>query len=184
MPDDNLSQMEKLDVSPNLIYAYLMNMSKSIILVAAVIGVFYFLEYVAGSNPFLTVFEILTIPIEWVMRGVIVCIAVYFALTFFDTLSLTSYELIFEGDLLSYSYGNFLKKTESTKIANITNVNFKEYAPFKIGEINVELTGTEEKDIKVRYVKSAKGKADLINKLVALKKAELAEEIRERGVVA
>jgi hypothetical protein len=61
-------------------------------------------------------------------------------------------------------------------------VNFKPYSPARLGDIIVELTGTEEKTLTVPYVSKAEARCGLINKLISLKKSEQAEEINNGGV--
>ncbi|MBU2560853.1 MAG: PH domain-containing protein [Nanoarchaeota archaeon] len=172
METQDTQDIERLDISPSLIEAYLINIGKAILLIAALIGAFYFVQYLVGENPFISIFETLGLPWVWVTRIVVACIAVYLVLIIFSTLSLTSYELIFEGDTLTYSYGSFFKVTKSTPIANIVRVNFKEYNPLKLGDIVVEFTGTEVKELKVQYVSDAKRKCEWINKLISLKRSE------------
>jgi hypothetical protein len=183
MPEETeqkTEEMEKLDIYPNLMAAYAINLGKALVFVAALVGAFYFVEYIVGTNPFIDILDTLGIPLVWANRAIIVAIGIYFALTFFDTLSLTSYELIFEGDTLSYSYGSFIKVMKSTKMSNMIRANFNEYKPLKLGEMTVELTGTEEKVLKVRFVGSVREKCGLVNKLIELKKYE-SYDVRDKS---
>ncbi|MBN1544762.1 PH domain-containing protein [Candidatus Woesearchaeota archaeon] len=178
METQDAQETERLDISPSLVQAYLLNVGKAILLVAALIGAFYFVQYIVGENPFISIFETLGLPLVWVMRIVVACIAAYLVLIIFSTLSLTSYELVFEGDSLTYSYGSFFKVTKSTPVANIVRVNFKEYHPLKIGDIVVGFTGTEEKTLTVQFVSDARQRCELINKIIMIRMERL-EQVGE-----
>jgi hypothetical protein len=175
--------MDRLTISSGLVQAYAINLGKIFIFLAALAAAYFAVLHFMGTDPFTQVFEDAGLPIIWVSRGIIAGIAILLVLAIFDTLSLTSYSLVFQGDTLSYSYGSFIKVTKSTPISNIIRVNFREYAPLKIGDLIVELTGTEEKNIKVQYVTDVKSNCELVNKLVKLKESEEDEEIREKGVL-
>lgn len=167
-----LDDIEKIEIAPDLIKAYIINMGKAIIFVAAIAGAVYLVQYLAGTNPFVDIFNTLGIPMVWVTRAIIAIIAIFFIITFFSTLSLTSYSLVFEADTLKYSYGSFFKVTRSTPISSVIQVNFKEYSPAKLGDIILELSGTEEKTLKVEYVPDAGYQAGLINRLIRFKTSE------------
>ena len=183
MEQQNLEDMKRLDVSSNLIVAYLINMGKALLLIAGLVGVFYLVQYLMGVNPFVDILDTVGIPLVWATRTAIACMGIFLFLIFLDTLSLTSYELVFEEDSLSYSYGSLFKRTKTTPTASIVRVNFKEYSPFKLGDILVEFTDTEERDLKIRYVSEAKQQCDLINKLMNFKKSQQTEEIITQGVI-
>jgi hypothetical protein len=113
----------------------------------------------------------------WLTRAAYVLIALFFLGAIFSTLSLTSYEVIFDGDTLNYSYGSFLKVSRSTPISNIMRVNFKEYSPLNIGELTLELTGTEDKSLKVQFVGDVKYTCEKINGLVNSKKSATLQQV-------
>jgi len=179
----DLRNVEKMEIFSDLMKAYLINMGKAVIFIAFIFGLFFALEYFSGTNPFLDMFDTLGVPMLWVTRAIIISIGFFLILSFFNTTALTSNGLVFQGDTLTYSYGSFFKVTKSTPISNITKVNYRKYAPLKLGDIMVEITGTEETLIKVQYVSDVKNKCELINKLANLKKAENSEEVREKGVL-
>ena len=164
-----LEDVEKLEILPSLIKAYIINMGKTLLLVAALAGAVYLVQYIVGTNPFEEMFSALGIPMVWVMRSIMAIIAILLILTFFSTLSLTSYSLLFEAGSLKYSYGSFFKVTRSTPISNVIRVNFKEYFPFRIGDIVLELSGTEDRTLRIRYVSDVRHKAELINRLISLR---------------
>lgn len=178
----DISDLQRLVVSPNLMKAYLLNLLKAVIFIAGTIGAFYFIILIAGENPFIEIFETIGIPFLWVKWALTGFFALFFILIIFNTLSLTSYELIFEGDTLTYSYGSFFKVTKSTEIANTIRVNYKEYKPMKIGDIIVGFTDTDKKDIVVQYVDKVKEQCDIINKIIHFKQAQEAQEMLENGV--
>jgi len=183
MKEENLEEIQRLEISSDLVKAYLINMTKSLIFIAALVGVFYFVIYILGENPFVDAFNTLGIPLVWGKWAFIAFAALFLVSALLNTLSLTSYGLVFEADNLKYSYGGFFKATKSTPIANIIRVNFKEYKPLQLGDIVVDFTGTEEKTLRVQYVSNAKHQCELINKLMNLKKSEQVEEISEKGVL-
>lgn len=167
-----LEDIEKLEIRPDLVKAYILNMGKAVLLVAALAGAVYLVQYLAGTDPFADIFSTLGIPVVWAGRAVIAIIAVFFILTFFGTLSLTSYSLVFEGDKLKYSYGSFFKVTRSTPISSVVRVNFREYGPLSLGDLYLELSGTQDSTLKVQYVSDVGYHAGLIHKLIGLKMSE------------
>jgi hypothetical protein len=177
MEEQDLAEIEKIDISPSLMVAYLINIGKALIFMAVLAGAYSFVNYFAGTNLFLDTLNDIGIPLVWATRAAIIFFGAFLALAFFLTLSLTSYEFIFEGDTLTYSYGSFFKTTRSTPIANIIRVNFHKYLLSGLGDIELELTGTEEKLIKVQYVRNAQNQCDLINKLINLKKSDVVQNI-------
>jgi len=179
----DLRSIKKLDISPNLVKAYLINLTKTSLLVGALAGSFYLVQFLAGENPLTSILDEVGVPMIWVTRAALVAVGILLVLTIFDTLTLTSYELVFEGDSLKYSYGNFVKVTKETDIANTIRVNYKEYDPFKLGEIIVGFTDTEQPTLRVEYVDNVKYKCELVNKLISLKRAEQVQEIEEKGVL-
>ena len=178
-----LEQIHRLEISSSLVKAYLINMGKAFFFVAAMAGSIYLFQYYAGADMFKDAFDTIGIPIVWLSRAVIAFIGIFFLITLFSVLSLTSFSLVFEGDNLTYSFGSFFKVTKSTPISNIIRVNYIEYYPWKMGDIVVEMTGTEEKNLQIQYVTNAKFQCELVNKLINLKKADLVNEITARGVV-
>ena len=182
MEKKNLSDIERLEIRSDLVKAYLINMTKSTIFVAALIGVFYFVIYILGENPFVDAFHTMNIPLVYGRYAFISFIALFFISALFNTLSLTSFGLIFEGDTLIFSYGSLFRVTKSTPITNIIRVNYRKYALGKMGDIFVEFTGTQENRLRVQYVSDVEHKCNLVNKLISFKKSEQAEEIREKGV--
>ncbi|MFC1741052.1 hypothetical protein ACFL3V_00765 [Nanoarchaeota archaeon] len=184
MEAKDTTDLERLDISSNLVAAYLINLAKACLLIAAMIGAFYLVQYILGENPFIDLFKTVDIPIVWAMRAVYGLIAAYLLVVIFSTLSLTSYELVFEGDTLKYSYGSIFKVENETKSANIIRTNYKEYSPFKLGEIEIEMTGTEKDKVVVKYVSEAKEQCGLINQLMTLKKSEEMDEVKGKGVEA
>ncbi len=174
---EGASQEERIVVSPSLISAYLLNMGKAVFFIAALVGAFYLVQHLAGSNPFAEAFGFFGIPLLWGFRAFVVLSGLMLVLAFFSTLSLTSYELVFDGNNLAYSYGSFFKITRSTPVTNIIRVNFREYSPSSLGDITVELTGTEEKEIKVQFVSKAKEKCERINSLINQKKSAAVQQV-------
>ena len=183
MKQQDLRSMDRLDVSSDMLKAYLINMGKAIFFIVFIFALFYLLKYFAVINPFIDMFNEFGIPLAQVLYAIYGAIVIFILISMMDVHALTSNSLVFEGDNLTYSYGSIFKMTKSTPIANITKVNYNEYTPFKLGDVVVEFTGTEEASIKVQYVSNVKYKCELMNKLMNLKKAELAEEVREKGVV-
>jgi hypothetical protein len=183
MKDADLRSVERLEIYSDLIKAYFINMGKAVIFIVFLFALFFALEYFSGTNPFLDMFDTLGIPLLWVTRAIMISIGFFLVISLLNTTALTSNGLVFQGDTLTYSYGSFFKVTKSTPISNITRVNYKKYGPLKLGDIMVEITGTEEALIKVQYVSDVKYKCELINKLANLKKAENSEEVREKGVL-
>ena len=177
-----MEDIEKLEIRSDLVKAYLINMTKSIIFVAALIGVFYFVIYILGENPFVDAFRTMNIPLVYGKYAFICFAAIFFMSALFNTLSLTSFGLIFEGDTLVFSYGSLFRVTKSTPISNIIRVNYRKYMLGKMGDLFVEFTGTQENRLRVQYVSDVEHKCDLVNKLISLKKSEQEEEIREKGV--
>lgn len=178
-----LEQIQRLEISSSLVKAYMINMGKAFFFVVAMAASIYLIQYYAGADMFKDAFDTIGLPIVWLTRAVVAFIGIFFLITIFSVVSLTSYSLIFEGDNLTYTFGSFFKVTKSTPIANIVRVNYVEYYPWKLGDIIVELTGTEEKSLKVQYVSNSKFQCELVNKLINLKKADLVNEISARGVV-
>ncbi len=171
------NQAEKIFISPNLVAAYIINIGKAVLFIAAVIGAFYFVQYLVGSNPFVEIIEFIGIPMVWLERAAYALIALFFLSAFFSTLSLTSYELIFDGNNLNYSYGSFIKVSRSTQVSNIIRVNFKEYSPLSLGELTLELSGTEDKSLKLQFVGKVKENADLINNLINQNKSATLQRV-------
>ncbi len=180
---EKLYGMKRLEVSSSLVKAYLINMGKSFAFIGSLMGSFYLTKYFLGSNPFEDVFSTIGIPMDWVVYAILGFFALLLVITIFNTIALTSYSLVFEGDALTYSYGSFFKITKSTEIVNIIRVNFVEYRPFRVGDVVVEFTDTEERTLKVQYVSDAKEQCDLISKLITLKKSQKTQEVLEKGVV-
>lgn len=167
----------KIFVSPSLVSAYLINIGKAVFFIAAIIGAFYLVQYLVGVNPFLDIVEFIGIPMVWLERAAYALIAIFFISAFFSTLSLTSYELIFDGNTLNYSYGSFIKVSRSTQVSNIIRVNFKEYSPLTIGDLNLELTGTEDKALKLQFVSDVKTQAEMINSLINKEKSKTLQKV-------
>jgi len=176
-PATQQPQLEKLEVFPSLIKAYMSNMGKSIFFIAALVGSYYFVQHMLEANPIIDAFETLGIPVAWGLRAFIACSAIFLILAFFSTLSLTSYRLIFEGNQVTYSYGSFFKITRTTLISNIMRVNYKECSPFKTGEITLELTGTEDKTVTLQFISKAAETCSTINELVKAKKSATLNQI-------
>jgi hypothetical protein len=181
--ENTLGNIETIRVSPSLINAYLIELSKALLIIGSVVGAYFLVRYLAGEDPFVGILDTLGIPVVWAIRALIALACLLLVAVFFSTLSLTSYSLFFEGDSLTYSYGSFFKATNTTKIANITSVNFKPHSVLKLGDVVVELSGTEVKSVTVQYVAKAKDVSELINKLVIFKKSQQVEEINQKGVV-
>lgn len=168
----NPQDMQRLVVRSNLVAAYMINMFKALLLVGGLIGAYFLVLHVLGENPFGGVLDIVNVPLVWVTRGIMFVLGIVFVAIIFNTLSLTSYELVFEGDSVRYSYGSVFKISRSTDITNIFRVNYQQYSMSRLGDIVVELTGTTDKKITVQYVGNVAGKAEIINKLVRFKKSE------------
>jgi hypothetical protein len=181
--ESDLKAIERIEISPSVISAYLLELSKAFLIIASVVGAYFLVIFLAGEDPFVGILETLGIPAMWAIRAFIALSCLLIVAVFFNALSLTSYSLFFEGDSITYSYGSFFKVTDTTKIANITSVNFKPHSPLKLGDIIVELSGTEVKSVTVQYVSNAKQQSELINKLIIFKKSQQVEEINENGVV-
>jgi hypothetical protein len=92
---------------------------------------------------------------------------------FFNTLSLSSYGAVFENGNLIYSYGHFFKITKNTPLTNVVSVNFKEYKPFKIGTLSIDLSGTDNKSMTIPYVSKVAEKCAAINGIVKLEKMKV-----------
>ncbi|MFH1668524.1 MAG: hypothetical protein ABIA62_01205, partial [Candidatus Woesearchaeota archaeon] len=178
-----LEDMKRLDISPDLIKAYLINLAKTCLLIGALAGSMYLVKYIAGENPLASILDDIGVPFIWVTRAAMAAIGLMLVLTIFNTLTLTSYELVFEGDRLKYSYGNFIKVTKETDIVNTIRVNYNEYSPLKLGEIIVGFTDTDQPNLRVQYVDDVKYQCDLVNKLINLKRAQQVQKIEETGVV-
>ncbi|MBW2967471.1 hypothetical protein KY362_03215 [Candidatus Woesearchaeota archaeon] len=177
-------ETEHLVVSPSLVKSYLVNTLKDVFLLGSLFAALYFVDMFVGREFFEDAFQTLGVPFVWTMYILIGLVVIVFGATFFSTLSLTSYELIFTGDKVKFSYGSFLKVTKETKIANIVRVNYKGYGYLGLGDILVELSGTEEKNMKVRYVSSAKDVCEQVNDLVRMKKGEQAADVVGTGAAA
>ena len=48
----------------------------------------------------------------------------------------------------------------------------------KIGDLVLELTGTDDKTLVVQYISRAREKCELINKLISFKKSQQMEELK------
>lgn len=166
MADQDSESTGNIIVEPNLIRAYLINMGKAMLFVAAIAGAVFLVQYLAGTNPFADILKTLGIPIVWVTRAIIAIIAIFFIITFFSTLSLTTYSLEFGADELKYSYGSFFKVSKSTPLSNVLRVNFRKYPLSHMGDFLVELTGTEERTLKVEYVCDVERQCLLANQLI------------------
>ena len=168
---------EKIFISPSIVSAYLLNIGKAVFFIAALVGAFYLVQYLVGSNPFLDVIDFIGVPMVWLQRAAYALIALFFISAFFSTLSLTSYELIFDGNTLNYSYGSFIKVSRSTQVSNIIRVNFKEYSPLSLGEMTLELSGTEDKSLKLQFVGKVKDKTARINSLINQNKSSTLQKV-------
>jgi predicted PurR-regulated permease PerM len=180
---DSTLDIDRLVVSSALVKAYVINMGKSILFVAALAGIYFTALYFLGFNPVLDALEKIGVSAAWAIRGVIAIIAAYFIIIIFSVSSLASFELVFEGDNLTYSYGSFFKTTKTTSITNIIRVNYKLYSPMKIGDLVLELTGTDDKTLVVQYISRAKENCEIINKLISFKRSQELDSIRD-GVAA
>ena len=176
------TELDRIVISSALIKAYVINMGKSILFVAALAGIYFTALHFLGFNPVLDALEKVGVSAAWALKGTIAIIAAYFVIIIFSVSNLASFELIFEGDTLSYSYGALFKTTKTTRISNIIRVNYKRYSPMKIGDIVIELTGTDDKNLVVQYISRAKENCEIINKLVNFKKSQEMDALKN-GVV-
>ncbi len=180
-----LSAQEELPqhiaVKSNLVAAYMLNMFKAILLIGGLIGAYFLILNLLGEDPINGVLDIIDIPFIWVTQGVAGIMALVFIGIIFNTLSLTSYQIIFDGNNVTYSYGNFFKVTRSADITNVLRVNFREYSPSRLGDISIELTGTGDRTIKVQYVGHAARQADIINNIISARKSSSLSRIDSRG---
>ncbi|MBW2965141.1 hypothetical protein KY363_06805, partial [Candidatus Woesearchaeota archaeon] len=59
-----------------------------------------------------------------------------------------------------------------TDMTNVVRVNFQEYSMSRLGNLEVELTGSQDRKVIVQYVGKVSEKADMVNKLVRFKKSQ------------
>jgi len=163
---ERLNDSAKVDVYPDLISAYLINMGKALILVGGIVGMYFLAIRLLATNPFIDALNTIGVDPVWGMRGAFAAIGIYFFLVLMDTLSLTSYGLVFADNNLTFSYGNIFKVRKTVPFSAVLRVNFNAYSPFKFGDVLVELTGTEIKQVKVRYVANAAAVCQQINQMI------------------
>ncbi|MBW2965298.1 hypothetical protein KY363_07615, partial [Candidatus Woesearchaeota archaeon] len=158
---ENLQDIQRIVVRSNLVAAYMINMLKALLLVGGLIGAYFLVLRILGENPFEGVLDIVGIPFAWVTQGIMFVLGIVFVAIIFNTLSLTSFELVFEGDSVKYSYGSFFKISRSTDMTNVVRVNFQEYSMSRLGNLEVELTGSQDRKVIVQYVGKVSEKADM-----------------------
>lgn len=175
-------QLDKLVVSSSLVKAYLINMSKSLILLGILVGAYFGIERILGFNPVLYGLDLIHVSPDLALKVVIGLVAGYLTLIIFDASKLASSELVFEGDFLTYSYGALIKTTKTIHITNIIRVNFKEYSLLKVGDLIIELTGTDDKTLIIQYVSHVERNCGIINELINFKKYQQMEAINEESI--
>ncbi len=179
----SMEELDRLDISPNLVKAYLSDLTKTCLMICAISAGIYLGIYLAGEEVLTDMLARIGVPFVWLTWAAMVALGVLFVLTIFKTLQLTSYELLFEGKTLKYSYGNFVKVTKEADMTTTISVNYKEYSPFKLGELIVTFTDAGQPALRVQYVDDAKYQCDMVNKLINLRRAQQVQKIEETGVV-
>ncbi len=146
------STADIISASPNLIKAYSANMIKVLFLFAFVIGAYFLAIQFVGQDYVFSMIEEVGVSISLIKSILIGIAAIILVLVIFDTSSLSSIYLGFNNDSLTYSHGNFFKVTKTFPISSIIRANYREYWPLKTGILELELSGTTLRSIKIPYV--------------------------------
>lgn len=168
---EELPNIEKIVVEPNLILAYILHTLGDLIFLGAISGAYFGVIAFVSENIFLDALIEFNVPSEYALYGIIVFCILIFGATFFKVMSLTSYSVVFQNDSCTYSYGTLLKRTETIPIVNIAKVNFDQYKFLKTGLLTFEFSGTSNRELVIKYVDNVEENCKLINKLVEFKRS-------------
>ena len=163
--EDNFSETE-ISITPSILKAYLVNMSKAVMFIAAIMGSHYAVVYLVGENPYPEILKTLGIPMDFALQFLVVCAGIFLVLIIFHSISIGVNSAKVKGKSLTYSYGILLKRSNEVAFTNIVKVNFNPYPLSKTGDLKIHLSGTAEDLILIPYVGKVEEKCVMINDLI------------------
>jgi len=160
--------MQDLTLKPNIIKALLIKFAEIILIYCLIIGCFYYLNFLAGFNPFKDLLDSFNIPFTTVNLTLVYSSITLAVLTLLYTFfKLNNTKLILSENGLQHFSGILTVSRKEFPYIKVARTYFHRYFRFlKIGELIIELRGTDILNLRLPYINNVQERINEIESLI------------------